>query len=242
MHRIFQNFIDLLAAADSAADFSNVLTSTANALELSCFAYLALPNNHEAKPLLISTYPEEWTSHYLRSRYELIDPVISQALRTPDPFPWGAGIQANNRSPAQHRLFDEAGEFGIRIGFTVPIHDAHGPIAALTFASSQCSQTFETFTTSQARVLQLMAMYFHAHVRRKLASRQSIDLMRLSPREFECLEWASKGKSAWEIGCILGISRNTVAYYLENAKEKLGVRTVVQAVMRLAEANKRKQN
>ncbi|WP_461335445.1 helix-turn-helix transcriptional regulator [Bradyrhizobium embrapense] len=242
MHRIFQNFIDLLAAAENAADFSNALTITASALELSCFAYLALPSRREGKPRLISTYPEEWTSHYLRNRYQLIDPVITQALQTSEPFQWGSGIQSSNRLSVQQQLLDEAAQFGIRMGFTVPIQDGHGPIAALTFAASQRNQAFESFTKSQGRVLQLMAMYFHAHVRRKLASDHNIAGVLLSPREFECLEWASQGKSAWEIGCILGLSRNTVAYYLENAKEKLGVRTIAQAVARLAAANKRKRN
>jgi LuxR family transcriptional regulator, activator of conjugal transfer of Ti plasmids len=242
MHRIFQNFIDRLASADTAADFAQAMTVAASDLELSCFAYLALPGKIRGKPYLISTYPEEWTSHYLRRRYELVDPVITQALRTTEPFQWGIGIQPNLRSRVQQQLLDEAAEFGIRVGFTVPIHDGHGPIAALTFAASRHSHAFETFTISQARVLQLMAMYFHAHVRRKLTSGYRIAGVLLSPRELECLEWASQGKSAWEIGCILGISRNTVAYYLDNAKQKLGVRTVVQAVARLAAANKEKRN
>jgi DNA-binding CsgD family transcriptional regulator len=56
------------------------------------------------------------------------------------------------------------------------------------------------------------------------------------------LEWAAEGKSAWEIGHILGISRYTVAYYLENAKEKLGVRTIVQAATRLAAAKGEEHN
>ena len=64
----------------------------------------------------------------------------------------------------------------------------------------------------------------------------------LSPRELECLEWAAQGKSAWEIGRILGISRHTVASYLDNAKEKLGVRTIVQAATRLAAAKIEKHN
>ncbi len=242
MHRIFQNFIDLLASADSAADFAQALTAAANDLELSCFAYLALPGKLQGKPYLISTYPEEWTSHYLRSRYELVDPVITQALQSAEPFQWGIGAQSKLSSPVQQQLLDEAAEFGIRVGFTIPIHDGHGPVAALTFAASRPSHAFEAFTISQARVLQLMALYFHAHVRRKLKSGPRIAGVLLSPRELECLEWASQGKSAWEIGCILGISRNTVAYYLDNAKHKLGVRTVVQAVARMAAANKEKQN
>ncbi|MCP2218450.1 MULTISPECIES: LuxR family transcriptional regulator [Bradyrhizobium] len=242
MHRIFQDFIDLLACAENVADFSKAMTLTASALELSCFAYLSLPSEPENKPRLISTYPEEWTTHYLRRRYEVIDPVITQALQTVEPFEWGIGFRSTRRSAVEQQLLDEAAEFGIRIGFTVPIHDGHGPIAALTFAASQRNCTFENFTKSHGRVLQLMAMYFHAHVRRKLASVGRIAGVLLSPRELECLEWASRGKSAWEIGCILGISRNTVAYYLENAKEKLGVRTIAQAVTHLAAASKRKQN
>jgi hypothetical protein len=49
-------------------------------------------------------------------------------------------------------------------------------------------------------VLQLMAMYFHAHARRRLSINRVIDGVALSPRELECLEWAAQGKSAWEIG------------------------------------------
>lgn len=236
MHRVFQRFIDLLSIAENSERFSEAMSVTATALELSCFAYFALPRELGGKPRLISTYPEKWTSHYLRSRYQLIDPVIVQALQSPEPFQWGIGLPSPFNSPAQQQLLDEASQFGIRLGFTVPIHDGHGPVAALTFAAEQRSQQFETCVSSNARVLQLMAMYFHALVRRKLSDERGIDGIPLSPREFECLQWAAQGKSAWEIGCILGISRHTVASYLDNAKEKLGVRTIVQAATRLVAA------
>ncbi|MDA9433555.1 LuxR family transcriptional regulator [Bradyrhizobium sp. CCBAU 51627] len=238
MHRIFQRFIDLLSSAESAADFSHAMSVTAAALDLSCFAYLALPQGQRGKPRLISTYPPRWTSRYLENHYEDIDPVVMQALKDPEPFTWG--IHAKGTSLDQQRLLDEAAQFGIRFGFTVPIHDGRSPIAALTFAADQRHAPFAACVTSHGRVLQLMAMYFHAHVRRKLSNELIIN--GLSRRELECLQWAAQGKSAWEIGRILNISRNTVAYYLENAKEKLGVRTVVQAATRLAAAKKDKQN
>lgn len=238
MHRIFQKFIDLLSAAEDPAGFSDAMAVTAADLDLSHFAYLGLPRRLHGKPCLITTYPEKWTSHYLRSRYERIDPVIAQALQSPEPFQWGTGVPSQFSSPEQQRLLDEAAQFGIRTGFTVPIHDGRGPIAALTFAANQREAPFEICVNSHARVLQLMAMYFHAHVRRKLTDEHRIGEIPLSPREFECLEWAAQGKSAWEIGCILGISRHTVASYLDNAKEKLGVRTIVQAAARLAAAKR----
>jgi LuxR family transcriptional activator of conjugal transfer of Ti plasmids len=242
MHRIFQKFIDLLAVAESPAEFSMAIAAIAEALDLSSFAYLALPRSPLAKPVLISTYPLGWTSHYLQNNYQEIDPVILEALRSPEPFSWGIGVDARPHSTVQQKLLHEASQYGIRLGFTVPIHDGHGAIAALTFAADQRGATFERCTSAHARVLQLAAMYFHAHVRRTLFNEGVIDGARLSRREFECLVWASRGKSAWEIGRILNLSRNTVAYYLENAKKKLGVRTIAQAVARLAAAIKTKQN
>lgn len=241
MHRVFQNFIDRLSSAEDLQDFSEAMAVTAGDLDLACFAYLALPKAGEKKPRLISTYPLPWTDHYLRNRYQTVDPVIRQALRTPEPFRWGVDFRTQSTTAAQQTLFDEAAQFGIRMGFTVPIHDGHGPVAALTFAADERRPAFDQRIGSSERVLQLMAMYFHAHVRRKLACGRGVGEVRLSPRELECLRWASRGKSAWEIGRILGISRHTVADYLNNAKQKLGVRTIVQAAARLAAAKKDEQ-
>ena len=53
----------------------------------------------------------------------------------------------------------------------------------------------------------------------------------LSPRELECLGWASQGKSSTDIGAILGLSARTVDSYLEKAASKLGVRTRIEAVV-----------
>ncbi|MGY4572068.1 LuxR family transcriptional regulator [Bradyrhizobium sp. USDA 3256] len=241
MHRVFQNFIDRLSCAEDHQDFSETMASTAGDLDLSCFAYLALPNAGEKQPRLISTYPLPWTDHYLRNHYQTLDPVIRLALQNPEPFRWGRDFRAQSTTTAQQEFFYEAAQFGIRIGFTVPIHDGHGPVAALTFAADERRPAFDQRINANARVLQLMAMYFHAHVRRRLAYQHKVGGSHLSPRELECLEWASRGKSAWEIGRILGISRHTVADYLGNAKQKLGVRTIVQAATRLAAAKKDEQ-
>ncbi|THD60594.1 helix-turn-helix transcriptional regulator [Phenylobacterium sp.] len=57
-------------------------------------------------------------------------------------------------------------------------------------------------------------------------------LVRLSRRQTECLYWVQEGKSAADIGLILGLSPRTVEEYLAKACEKLGVRTRIQAVIR----------
>ena len=54
----------------------------------------------------------------------------------------------------------------------------------------------------------------------------------LSRRQVQCLYWAQEGKSAADIGVILGLSPRTVEEYLAKACDKLGVRRRVQAVVR----------
>lgn len=55
---------------------------------------------------------------------------------------------------------------------------------------------------------------------------------RLSPRERDCIAFVAQGKSDWEIGVILGVSRTTAHSHVENAKRKLDCRTRAQAVGR----------
>jgi DNA-binding CsgD family transcriptional regulator len=238
VHRIFQTFINRLSVSEDTPNLRDVMAEAAAAIDLSCFAYLSMPSRSNESPLLISTYPVVWTNHYIQSHYERLDPVINQALDSPEPFEWGSEIKTQKLSSPQRELLAEAAQFGIRHGYTIPIHDGRGPIAAVTFAADEHrSAAFHRSIEEYKHGLQLMAMYFHAHARRKVAGARTIDGVSLSPREFECLEWAARGKSAWEIGRILGISRHTAATYLETTKAKLGVRTIVQAVARLIASN-----
>jgi DNA-binding response OmpR family regulator len=56
----------------------------------------------------------------------------------------------------------------------------------------------------------------------------------LRERELETLTWAARGKTFWEIGEILGLSKRTVEFHLENARRKLGVATRTQALVKAA--------
>ena len=59
-------------------------------------------------------------------------------------------------------------------------------------------------------------------------------VVRLSPRETECLEWTAQGKTTWEIAQILCLSDSTVNYYIRNAMKKLAVHTKAHAVSKAA--------
>ena len=70
-----------------------------------------------------------------------------------------------------------------------------------------------------------------ARVARTMVWPKKVDLRE---HEVETLTWAARGKTFWEISQILGISKRTVEFHLENARRKLGVATRTQALIKAA--------
>lgn len=58
--------------------------------------------------------------------------------------------------------------------------------------------------------------------------------VQLTDREIETLSWVARGKTSIEIAEILGLSKRTIDFHLDNAREKLGVPTRIQAAVKAA--------
>ena len=58
------------------------------------------------------------------------------------------------------------------------------------------------------------------------------DAPSLTPRELECLRWTMEGKTAWEVGSIVGITERTAGLHINNATHKLGCANKHQAVLK----------
>ena len=230
MFPAFQTFIDRLERATEPAALSEAMTGFADAFGISRFAYLGFARPRPQAPLVLSTYPEGWARHYLSQRYQEIDPVVARMRSSLMPFIWNGLDPESRRSREQRRLFGEATEYGINCGLTIPIHDGEGRVAAITFASDGGPDTLRQTVEAHRHLLHLAGIYFHAHVRRKLETAIDFHRPHLSPRELACLQWTARGKGSWDIGEILGISRRTVVFHLENAKRKLDAVTLPQAV------------
>ncbi|GAB4557351.1 MAG: hypothetical protein Tsb007_16740 [Rhizobacter sp.] len=82
--------------------------------------------------------------------------------------------------------------------------------------------------------LHLFAVYAQESAMRVLLpeARQETRLCNLTPRELECLRWTMEGKTAWELGRILGISEQTAVRHLFNASKKLDCVNKHQAVLK----------
>jgi DNA-binding CsgD family transcriptional regulator len=81
--------------------------------------------------------------------------------------------------------------------------------------------------------LQLFAVYAQdAALRILVPNTVDASIPSLSPRELESLRWTMEGKTAWEVGSMLGITERTAALHVNNASHKLGCVNKHQAVLK----------
>src|SRR5260221_3912481 len=59
-------------------------------------------------------------------------------------------------------------------------------------------------------------------------------LAQLNDREVDTLTWVARGKTSAEIAQILGLTKRTVDFHIDNARTKLGAATRTQAVIKAA--------
>lgn len=190
----------------------------------------------EAYPEFVSTFPTSWVEHYLSQDYSNVDPTYSHAAVTIFPFLWDE-LFKENWFTAQHRsFFNEAADFGVRAGVTIPLHGPLSGLATLNLAGDLRGKELQG--TFQQHQVDLMRVAFSAHemMLRFLSLHPDQDQVKLTTRERECLLWTSRGKTNWEVGEILNISSETVRFHLKNAMHKMGVysqhHAAVRAIMR----------
>jgi LuxR family transcriptional regulator len=66
---------------------------------------------------------------------------------------------------------------------------------------------------------------------------QQTDRAKLTSRQREVLEWVADGKTNQDIATIIGLSPATIEKHLRMAREKLGVSTTAQAILKISYLN-----
>lgn len=237
LQQVVETFIGRVGVAVTPAAVRDAMSDAAAYFGLGSFAYLAPPTRRATRPQIIASYPPAWVAHYVKRRYHRLDPVIAMARLRPQPFIWDDCVGVRARSGRTADFFAEAAQFGIRCGFTFPLHSRTGGFAAVTFATDLAPAEFHQILAHHGHVLELLSVLLHHYVQQRLGGPLEFGGVRLTPRELECLEWAARGKSTGDTAVILGVAQSTIVFHLENAKAKLGVRTICQAVACLARAS-----
>jgi DNA-binding CsgD family transcriptional regulator len=194
------------------------------------FVPLASPSGSRVHEFLASL-PEAWVDHYLAHDYGDADPTFPGAMTHLLPFRWRDIAGRNDLTGRQRKVLDEAHDFGIAFGATVPIHGPDNGVSALNVVCADEGQFEEAFR-QQYRDLVWVAMNTHEAFLSLAADITGQGRVRLTDRERDCLLWTARGKTAWEVGQILAISEETVLFHVKNATRKLGVFSKHHAVVK----------
>jgi LuxR family transcriptional regulator, activator of conjugal transfer of Ti plasmids len=223
---VLHDLIDSLETAGDEDELQGIAERLVHRIGFRWFAYLCIA---EDGLRAISSYPMQWTRRYVEKNYECVDPVVAKAKATQQAFAWDNALSSGGR-PAEQRLFWEASQFGIRSGVTIPIRGGFGRFASFTFATNEDDIVHESCKQA-LDILEAAVLYYHVHAQARLQiKRNQTESVLLTQRERQCLWWTARGKKMPEIASILGVSKRTVVFHLENARAKLKSATITQAV------------
>lgn len=168
--------------------------------------------------------PPEWRALYSGENFFQRDPVVRQSGHTVLPFDWKTAPYDPETEPQMAEVMERARDFKVDKGIVVPIPSPRGMIGGVWMAGPY-------FVDREAHMPVLHSLALHVfHRLELLVGRRLNGNTHLTDREREVLAWASEGKTAWEIGCILNLSRRTVEWHLRQAYKKLGATNRLQAL------------
>jgi len=215
-------FVRDLRLVESEEQLSSLLESIS--LELG-FAFFALTHHVDIRQapqpaIRLATYPAEWVDFFDRQRLGPSDPVHRASHLTSVGFAWSEVPAMIPLSRRDRDILDRARLAGIGDGFTIPAHVPGESYGSCSFATRR-GEPIEPDALPRAQLVGAFAF----EAARRLWKIRAVDkpVPGLTDRQRDCLLWAARGKSDWEIGRILGISHETVIQHLKQARERYGV-------------------
>ncbi|WP_375463039.1 autoinducer binding domain-containing protein [uncultured Methylobacterium sp.] len=178
----------------------------------------------QAAHVLLDSTPAGWSERYFKAGHLFRDPTIRRLTTDLTPFQWSDIEPQYREDAAARRVMEEAGDFRLRQGFTVPLITLDGRVAGFSFGAERFDLSPEL-----RGMLQLVASYaFGRSI--VLSEGPARPGVHLTPREHEALQWAADGKTEWEIGELMSISEHGAEKHLRAVRAKLGTASRAHAV------------
>ena len=184
----------------------------------------------DAEFLTVDNTPRGYKESFNNLAQGRRDPVMQHCKRKSVPIIWD---QSTYVQQGMGELWEEAARFGIRTGICLALHMPEGRHFILGVERDRPLPIDALELTRVVADLQLFAVYAQdAAVRILVPTSVDPSLPSLTPRELEALRWTMEGKTAWEVGNVLGIAERTAALHVNNATHKLDCVNKHQAVLK----------
>lgn len=185
-------------------------------------------NNREF--VVVDNTPVAYVDAFNDSSIYKRDPVMQHCKQQSLPILWDQNTYVDNGAG---ELFEQMAGFGYRAGIAMALHMPEGRRFVFGVDRDQPLPQHPAELQRLVADLQLFAVHAQeAASRLFLPASLQPERPALTPRELEALRWTMEGKTAWEVGTILGISERTAVLHVNNAMHKLGCVNKHQAVLK----------
>ncbi len=180
--------------------------------------------------IMVDNTPTNYVEPYVDAASGKRDPVLQHCKRQTVPIIW------NQNTYVEHGvgdLWEQQAQFGYRTGIAMALHLPEGKHFLLGVDRDRPLPADPNELQRVVADLQLFAVHAQeAAMRLLVPPAMQPERPALTPRELEALRWTMDGKTAWEVGAVLGISERTAVLHINNAMHKLGCVNKHQAVLK----------
>ncbi|MEX0807432.1 MAG: autoinducer binding domain-containing protein [Dongiaceae bacterium] len=236
-----QQYIDSIekfADLTDPAELKPRLSRSLDEIGVGAWTYTVIRNCEGCfAPRYMTTYPEEWTAHYIDKDYVATDPTIHAVSGGLRPVRWDELETDPSMTRRGRKMFQEARDFGLRSGVTMPIH---GPGNGYTVFGASFDRGEKDLARDWPEIrsaLQLVVLGAHDGALMLWRTADDRDAVHVTDRERDCLLWTARGKTTWECAAILKLSEDTVRFYLRAVMDKMGVHSKHHAVVKAITLN-----
>jgi LuxR family transcriptional regulator len=185
--------------------------------------------------IVLSSYGKDFDTYFVEGGAFQQDVTTQWALCSEGAVSWNltARLAAKGQlTPHQMRVHHRTREMGIVSGYTVSVRNG---ARALVGGFGLCAEPglrqgkVDRVWDQDGTDIRLRLAAFDVCI---LDQAEIPPDQELTDRQRDVLEWAGEGKSIGEIASILQLHPGTVAKHMQSARDRLGVATTVQAVLR----------
>ncbi|MXU64751.1 LuxR family transcriptional regulator [Oceanomicrobium pacificus] len=173
-------------------------------------------------------FPPEWVGIYTQRRLYQVDPIPAFAKTATRPARWSEILAEMQLGPEEREYLAEARAYIHCDGLAVQVF---GPAGRNGYFGLGFGADPTEHPPEQVREMQWVCQLGHLRYCEMLNEIRP-NVVELSRRENEVLEWVARGKSNMDIATILGVSVHTVDAYLRRVFLKLGTSDRVTAAIR----------
>jgi DNA-binding CsgD family transcriptional regulator len=217
--------------ANSQAEFREEIVRFANGLGFDYVSAMTVVDLSMSKSEFINVdnMPEHVAEAFTFNKGRR-DPVMQHCKRGTVPIVWD---QDTYTQVEMGEFWEHQAAFGYRTGIALAMHFPEGRHFMMGVDRSDPLPVGREHLTRIVADLQLFAVHAQDAAMRLFAPKEmQLERPKMTPRELEALRWTMEGKTAWEVGAILGISERTAVLHIQNAMQKLGATSKHQAVLK----------